>query len=121
MNRYADGSWLRSKPLRSTGRGIKRVGKKSLLRESVNRRNRVRFAVMGLLNVCEVQGPNCWNTDLTWAHGKKDRFLTMREREFLVIRACTVCHRELDEDLGHEGMLARVIEIIEAREARLAA
>jgi hypothetical protein len=93
-----------------------RTTKKTKLRESINRKNRKRFATMGLLNVCEARLVGCWpNGDLTWAHGRKDRHLTMEEREFLVIRACTCCHRIMDEEMGHEGMLKFVESVIAQR------
>lgn len=94
------------------------AGKKAKLRETINRRNRARFRAMGLYDVCEARLTGCWNTDLTWAHGKKDRELSMAEREFLVIRACTLCHGILDEEMGHQGMLEFVESVIaERREA----
>lgn len=95
---------------------LKLTGKKAKLRESINVKLRKRFKAMGLYEVCEVQFPECWNTDFTWMHGKKDRFLSMHEREFLVIRACSVCHRIADEELGHEKMLELVKSIIANRE-----
>lgn len=95
---------------------MNRFGKKAKLREQINRPNRARFAAMGLLNVCEAKLKNCWpNGRLTWAHGKKDRFLTMEERKYLVIRSCTVCHHELDEQMSHDEMLAFVEGVIERR------
>lgn len=97
--------------------GLRRAGKKAKLRESINRPNRIRFAAMGLLDVCEARLPGCWpNGHLTWAHGKKDKFLTMAERKYLVIRACTVCHHKLDEEMSHEEMLAFVKNVIANRE-----
>jgi hypothetical protein len=95
---------------------LKKAGKKAQLRERINRPNRIRFAEMGLLNVCEAKLPGCWpNGRLTWAHGKKDRLLTMRERKVLVIRACTVCHHQMDEEMSHEEMLAFVENVIANR------
>jgi hypothetical protein len=71
---------------------------------------------MGLLNVCEAKLPGCWpNGRLTWAHGKKDRFLTMHERKELVIRACTVCHHQMDEQMSHDEMLTFVKNVIANR------
>lgn len=95
---------------------LRAAGKKAKLRESINRRNRVRFKKMGLYDVCEVQFPECWNKDFTWAHGKKDRHLTMEEREFLVIRACSVCHHRLDEQMPEAAMCAIVQSVISERE-----
>jgi len=69
---------------------------------------------MGLYDVCEANLAVCWNRDLTWMHGKKDRLLTMDEREFLVIRACTVCHQMI-ELAGHEIMLKFVESVIANR------
>jgi hypothetical protein len=95
---------------------LKKAGKKAQLRERINRPNRIRFAEMGLLNVCEAKLPGCWpNGRLTWAHGKKDRLLTMRERKNLVIRACTVCHHQMDEQMSHGEMLAFVENVIANR------
>src|SRR6266849_2016456 len=92
------------------------AGKKARLRERINRPNRIRFAEMGLLGICEANLPGCWpNGRLTWAHGKKDRFLTMEERKYLVIRACTVCHRKMDEEMSHEEMLKFVQDVIAKR------
>jgi hypothetical protein len=115
-----------AKPLRSTAmkrsrikrsvRPMKKAGKKAQLRERINRPNRIRFAEMGLLNTCEAKLPGCWPKGrLTWAHGKKDRLLTMRERKVLVIRACTVCHHHMDEQMSHEEMLAFVENVIANR------
>ena len=95
---------------------LKANGKKAKLRETINLRLRSRFRAMGLYDVCEAKLDGCWNKDLTWAHGKKDRELSMAERESLVIRCCTVCHRKLDEDFGHEGMLKFVLDVIKRRE-----
>jgi hypothetical protein len=107
----------RKAPLRG-GCRLNANGNKAKLRESINRPNRARFAAMGLLSVCEAQLPGCWpNGRLTWAHGKKDRHLTMDERKNLVIRCCTVCHRKLDEQFSHEEMLAFVQSVIARREA----
>lgn len=97
-------------------RSLNRAGKKAKLREQINSRLRIRFRAMGLYEVCEVQFPECWNKDLTWAHGKKDKYLSMHDREFLVVRSCSVCHTRLDEKLGHEGMLKKVKSIIAERE-----
>ena len=100
---------------------LKKAGKKARLRERINRPNRIRFAEMGLLNVCEAKLPGCWpNGRLTWAHGKKDRLLSMHERKYLVIRCCTVCHHKLDEEMSHEEMLAFVQDVIANRDARAA-
>jgi hypothetical protein len=110
-------SWIkRSSPSKRRRRAlVKRVSKKTKLRESVNSRNRIRFRAMGLYDVCEARLPNCWNTDLTWSHGRKDRKLSMSEREFLVIRACTPCHRIMDEEMSHEEMLAFTQSVIANR------
>ena len=124
MNGYYHNSTIRIKPnasrlkrsqiKRSLRPTLKKAGKKARLREQINRPNRIRFAEMGLLNVCEAKLPGCWpNGRLTWAHGKKDRLLTMHERKFLVIRACTVCHHQMDERMSHEDMLAFVQGVIE--------
>lgn len=95
---------------------MNRLSKKAKLRERINRPNRIRFAEMGLLGVCEAKLPGCWpNGRLTWAHGKKDRLLSMHERKYLVIRACTVCHHKMDEEMSHEEMLAFVKNVIESR------
>jgi len=100
---------------------LSKTGKKARLRERINRPNRIRFAEMGLLNVCEAKLPGCWpNGRLTWAHGKKDRMLSMHERKYLVIRACTVCHHKMDEEMSHEEMLEFVQDVIAKREARVA-
>lgn len=100
---------------------MSKAGKKAKLRERINRPNRIRFAQMGLLGVCEAKLPGCWpNGRLTWAHGKKDRLLTMHERKYLVIRACTVCHHKMDEEMSHEQMLEFVQDVIANREARAA-
>lgn len=107
---------LRKACLRQGG-SLKAHGKKAKLRELFNRQLRARFRAMSLYDVCEARLTGCWNTDLTWAHGRKDRELTMHEREFLVIRACTPCHRKMDEDMGHEGMLVFVLGVIERRRA----
>lgn len=97
---------------------MKKIGKKGKLREQINRPNRIRFAEMGLLGVCEAKLPGCWpNGRLTWSHGKKDRKLTMQERTYLVIRACTVCHHRMDEQMNAEEMLTFVLGVIERREA----
>lgn len=111
-------AFKRPDPFRLRKRSLKRAGKKAKLREQINSRLRIRFRAMGLYEACEVRFPECWNKDLTWAHGKKDRFLTMHDREFLVVRSCTNCHRKLDEDLDHEGMLKKVQEIISERELK---
>jgi hypothetical protein len=106
----------RSRIKRSLRPTLKKAGKKAQLRERINRPNRIRFAEMGLLNVCEAKLPGCWpNGRLTWAHGKKDRLLTMRERKNLVIRACTVCHHQMDEQMSHGEMLAFVENVIANR------
>jgi hypothetical protein len=112
---------LDRKPLNRSLKPMKKVGKKAALRERINRPNRIKFAEMGLLNVCEAKLPGCWpNGRLTWAHGKKDRLLTMDERKNLVIRACTVCHHKLDEEMSHEEMLAFVQNVIANREKQAA-
>lgn len=90
-------------------------GKKAKLRETINRRNRARFRAMGLYDVCEARLEGCWNTDLTWSHGRKDRKLTMHEREFLVIRCCAPCHRRMDEEMSPDEMLAFTESIIANR------
>lgn len=103
-------------PLRSS-KQMNKVGKKGKLREKVNGPNRIRFAEMGLLGVCEAKLPGCWpNGRLTWAHGKKDRKLSMEERKYLVIRACTVCHHQMDEQMRPEEMLTFVQDVIANRE-----
>lgn len=110
---------LRRSPIKRSRRQralVKRVGKKAKLRESINSRNRVRFRAMGLYDVCEARLSGCWNTDLTWSHGRKDRKLSMSEREFLVIRCCTVCHRQMDEDMSPDEMLAFTESVIANRE-----
>jgi hypothetical protein len=111
-------STLRRKALRRTT-SLNRFGKKAKLREKINHPNRIRFAAMGLLDVCEARLPGCWpNGRKTWAHGKKDRKLTMDERKYLVIRACTICHREMDEDMSPEEMLQFVIDVIANRQLK---
>ena len=115
--RYRFNSTLRVSAMK---RGTKRMkaGKKAKLREKINRPNRIRFAEMGVLDVCEAKLPGCWpNGRLTWAHGKKDRKLSMHERKYLVIRACTVCHRKMDEEMSAEQMLAFVENVIAQRSA----
>lgn len=111
---------LRRSPIRSSKRRrralVKRVGKKAKLRESINSRNRARFRAMGLYDVCEARLSGCWNTDLTWSHGRKDRKLSMDEREFLVIRCCLICHRQMDEDMSADEMLEFTKSVIERRE-----
>lgn len=97
-----------------SGGSLKRFGKKAKLRESINRQLRARFRAMGLYDVCEARLTGCWGTDLTWMHGKKDRLLTMPEREFLVIRACSVCHGDV-ELWGHAEMLEFVETVIANR------
>lgn len=105
----------RRTPLRSS-KPMNKIGKKGKLREGINEPNRIRFAEMGLLGVCEAKLPGCWpNGRLTWAHGKKDRKLTMEERKYLVIRACTVCHHQMDEQMSPEEMLAFVQDVIANR------
>lgn len=101
------------------GRRLNPVGKKAKLRESINRRNRARFRAMGLYDVCEARLDGCWNTDLTWAHGRKDRELSMAERQFLVIRACTPCHRILDEEMSRQEMLEFVETVITNRKVEI--
>jgi hypothetical protein len=106
----------RNKARLRRGGSLSANGKKARLRESINAPNRIRFAAMGLLNACEARLPGCWpNGDLTWAHGKKDRELSMEERKYLVIRACTVCHHKLDEQMSHAEMLEFVQGVIERR------
>jgi hypothetical protein len=113
--RYNSNFKASSKPMKRSA--IKRFGKKGKLRERINRPNRIRFAEMGLLGVCEAKLPGCWpNGRLTWAHGKKDRKLTMDERKNLVIRACTVCHRYMDEEMSHQEMLEFVQSVIAKRD-----
>lgn len=104
--------------MRRSGRGKLRAnGKKAKLRETINAPNRIKFAAMGLLTVCEAKLPGCWpNGRLTWAHGKKDRKLTMEERKNLVIRCCTVCHHVLDEQMSADEMLSFVQDVIARRE-----
>lgn len=97
---------------------MNRFGNKAKVREKINRPNRIRFAAMGLLGICEARLPGCWpNGRLTWAHGKKDRNLTMDERKYLVIRACTVCHHQMDEQMTHAEMLLFVETVIANRKA----
>ncbi len=86
---------------------LNRFGKKAKLREKINRPNRALFRELGLLDVCEAALPGCWpDGRKTWSHGRKDRKLTMDERKHLVIRACTCCHRKLDEEMSPEELLA---------------
>lgn len=101
--------------LRRAGK-LKANGRKAKLREKINAPNRIRFAAMGLLTICEARLPGCWpNGRLTWAHGKKDRKLTMDERKNLVIRCCTVCHHKLDEQMSANEMLEFVQGVIAKR------
>lgn len=109
----------RRTPLLRSQKSMKKVGKKGKLRERINGPNRIRFAAMGLLGTCEAKLLGCWpNGRLTWMHGKKDRLLTMHERKFLVIRACTVCHNRIELS-GHENMLKFVLGVIEKRNENL--
>lgn len=106
-----------SRKRRSARSTLNAHGRKAKLRESINRPNRARFRELGLLDVCEAKLPMCWpNGRKTWAHGKKDRKLTMDERKNLVIRCCTVCHHYLDEQMSADKMLAFVQGVIERRE-----
>lgn len=98
---------------------MKRSGKKAKLREVINHRLRVRFRMMEPYDVCEANLSECWGIDITYAHGKKDRELSMHEREFLVIRACTVCHRQMDEEMSHQEMLEFVLDVIQRRNIRI--
>ena len=111
---------LKRSSMRRNGRsGLTRYGKKAKLRESINRPNRARFRALGLLDVCEANLEGCWpNGRKTWAHGKKDRNLTIDERKNLVIRACTVCHHKLDEQMSADEMLTFVQDAIERRGTR---
>ena len=109
-------SRLKRSRIKRSLRPMKKAGKKARLREQINRPNRIRFAEMGLLDVCEAKLKGCWpNGRLTWAHGKKDRHLTMHERKYLVIRACTVCHHHMDEQMSHDEMLTFVKNVIANR------
>lgn len=99
---------------------LNRFGKKAKLREKINRPLRAKFRRLGLLDVCEARLEGCWpDGRKTWSHGKKDRKLTMEERKNLVIRACTVCHRQMDEEMSPEEMLSFVQEVIARRESTL--
>lgn len=104
----------------SAGVPLRRQGKKAKLREKINRPNRAKFRELGLLDVCEARLPGCWpDGRKTWSHGAKDRKLTMDERRNLVIRACTCCHRRMDEEMSPEELRAFHENVIANRESNL--
>lgn len=103
-------------PLRKMKRSpLRRAGKKTREWERVRRQLKKRFMAANITR-CEVKLPQCWHDDgLSFAHGKKRRFLTDNELSELVVLACPPCHTFL-EGRTHDAMLAIVEDIIKTRE-----
>lgn len=94
------------------------VGKKTLANMKANARLKKKFAALGITS-CELRYINCTgNNFLSWAHGKRRRFLIGDELETLCCLACVPCHQKLDR-LPHEATLAIVLSVIAERERRV--
>jgi len=73
-----------------------------------------KFERMGIVE-CELRYDGCWRDNaLSFAHGRRRRFLLEDELEQLVCLACTPCHQILEAKPAEE-MLAIVREVIASR------
>lgn len=97
---------------------IRKVGKKG--RASLEA-NKVLKAECERLQIysCEVGFEGCRRDDLlTFAHCAKRRELLPGELETKAVLCCQVCHRVLDEEMGHAEMRAFVERKLAERPAR---
>jgi hypothetical protein len=91
------------------------IGRKTKAWNSARRKLKARFLKLGIVS-CELRYEGCSQDNfLTWAHGKRRRFLSLAELEDLVVLACQNCHTILDLTLSHEETERRVREVIAQR------
>lgn len=96
---------------------MNKVGLKT--RAWTNARNRLkkRFAANGITE-CELGYDGCWRDNaLSFAHGRRRRFLLEGELEHLTVLCCTPCHERLDR-LPPAATLAIVRSVIAERGIR---
>jgi hypothetical protein len=91
-----------------------KAGRKTKEWDRVRARLKVKYAAMGI-TTCELGYPGCKYDDwLSFAHGRKRRYLVGDELESLVILCCCNCHSRI-EVMPPEAMLAIVQSVISER------